>query len=135
MMRRKLRIDFDELNVQESVTYVLATEFGLKPNIVKAQIQEDSSGLMYLFVDGEKEVVDKAIERLRNMGFGVTDMEKHITRDKSKCYSCGACMSMCPTRSFTFDPVTWDVHLDIDTCIACGSCINSCPVKALKLNI
>ncbi len=134
-MRRKIRVDFDEMNVQESVTYILATEFALKPNIVKAQINDDSSGLMIFIVDGEPDVLDRAMKRLKSMGFGVRDLEKHITRDKASCWSCGACISICPTKSFTYDPVTWEVHLDIDTCIACGSCINCCPVKALKLNI
>ena len=63
-MRRKIRVDFDEMNVQESVTYILATEFALKPNIVKAQINDDSSGLMIFIFDGEPDVLDKAMERL-----------------------------------------------------------------------
>ena len=134
-MRRKVRVDFDELNVGESVAYILATEFALKPNIVKAQVNDDSSGLMIFIVDGEEELLDKAMGRLKSMGFEVRDLEKHITRDKARCWSCGACVSICPSKSFTYDPETWEVHLDIDTCIACGSCVTSCSVKALKLNI
>ncbi|MBO4797823.1 MAG: 4Fe-4S binding protein [Candidatus Methanomethylophilaceae archaeon] len=134
-MHRKIKIEFDEMNVQESVTYILATEFGLKPNVLKAEINGDSSGIMILILEGEKSAIEAAISRLKNTGYEVSDLEKHITRNKDRCFSCGACMSLCPTKSFTFDPVTWEVHLDIDTCIACGSCINSCPVKALRLNI
>ena len=134
-MHRKIKIEFDEMNVQESVTYILATEFGLKPNVLKAEINGDSSGIMILILEGEKSAIETAISRLKNTGYEVSDLEKHITRNKDRCFSCGACMSLCPTKSFTFDPVTWEVHLDIDTCIACGSCINSCPVKALRLNI
>ena len=134
-MVRKVKIEFDEMNVQESVTYILATEFGLKPNVLKAEIKGDGSGIMILIIEGDPSKADAGVARLEELGFVVKELERHILRDKERCFSCGACISQCPTRSFAFDPVTWEVHLDIDTCIACGSYIDSCSVKALKLNI
>ena len=131
----RFKIEFDEMNVQESVTYILSTEYGLKPNVLKAEIKDDSSGIMILSLEGGQQKIEEAISGLRKRGFIVSSLERHILRDKARCFSCGACLSLCPTNSFSYDPVTWDVHLDIDTCIACGSCVTGCPVKALRLNI
>ena len=134
-MMDRIKIEFDEMNVQESVTYILSTEYGLKPNVLKAEIKDDSSGIMILALEGGQQRIEEAVSGLRKRGFTVSSLERHILRDKGRCFSCGACLSLCPTHSFSYDPVTWEVHLDIDTCIACGSCVTGCPVKALRLNI
>ena len=42
---------------------------------------------------------------------------------------------ICPTRSFYYDPDTYEVNLKTQTCIACGSCITACPTKAIKLTL
>ena len=106
-MGMKIKIEFDEMNVQESVTYILSTEYGLKPNVLKAEIKDDSSGIMILTLEGDESKVDEAIEGLKAKGFTVSTLERHILRDKARCFSCGACISLCPTKSFAFDPETW----------------------------
>ena len=35
MVEKKFRIDFDESNVLDSVTYTLVSEFNLKPNVLR----------------------------------------------------------------------------------------------------
>ena len=42
-MEAKYRIDFDEGNVLESVTYTLVSEYDLKPNILRADITDYDS--------------------------------------------------------------------------------------------
>jgi NAD-dependent dihydropyrimidine dehydrogenase PreA subunit len=106
-MGTKIKIEFDEMNVQESVTYILSTEYGLKPNVLKAEIKEDSSGIMILTLEGDQSKMYEAVEGLKKKGFIVSGLERHILRDKARCFSCGACLSLCPTKSFAFDPETW----------------------------
>ena len=63
-MDRKFKIDFTEANVQDSVAYILVREFDLKPNILKAEIDGDGTGVMVLGLAGDDEKLEKATKRL-----------------------------------------------------------------------
>ncbi len=134
-MECKIRIDFNESNVLESVTYTLVSEFNLKPNVLRADIDGDGSGFMLLSIVGEPENIQKGIEHITDKGFNVRKLKGHITHDYDRCWDCGACVSLCPTKSLYHDPATMRVLLNTDTCIACGACINSCSVKAIRLEL
>ncbi len=134
-MEKKFRIDFDESNVLESVTYTLVSEFNLKPNVLRADIDGDGSGFMLLSIVGEKDDIVRGMTHIRDIGFGVKELSGHIFHDYGRCWSCGACVSLCPTKSIFHDPETMEVRLNTGTCIACGSCINACSVKAIQLEL
>ena len=53
--------------------------------------------------------------------------------DKSKCISCGTCVSICPVGAISFDKDGKAV-MDKTKCIHCGACEASCPVGAIKLD-
>ncbi len=134
-MEKKFRIDFNESNVLESVTYTLVTKFNLKPNVLRADIDGDGSGFMLLGIIGEQDNIIAGMSHMRELGFQVSELSGHIIRDKDKCWHCGACISLCPTKSLHHIPETMEVRLNTDTCIACGACINSCSVKAIRLEL
>ena len=134
-MEKKFRIDFDESNVLESVTYTLVSEFNLKPNVLRADINGDGSGIMLLSIEGSKDDIINGMTHIREQGFGVKELKGHIFHDYERCWSCGACVSLCPTRSIYYEPDTMEVRLNTGTCIACGSCINACSVKAIQLEL
>ncbi len=134
-MEKNFKIIFNDTNVQDSVAYILVSEFDLKPNVLKAEIDGDGSGIMILSLVGEEDKLDKAANRLREVGFEVTEMVKRITRDESLCWNCGACVSICPVSCFSFDKGTWEVCVDNSKCISCGACVNACATHALSLHI
>ena len=133
-MDKKFKIEFDEANVQDSVAYILVSEFDLKPDVLKAQISGDGSGVMILALEGDEEKLVAAENRLKQAGFNVS-ITKRIECDRDLCWNCGACMSICPVFCFTFDKDTMEVALDNSKCIACGACVNACSVHALSLHI
>jgi len=133
-MERKFKIEFDEANVQDSVAYILVSEFDLKPNVLKAEISGDGSGVMILSLVGDEEKLIAAENRLREAGFTVS-LTKHITRDEDLCWHCGACVSICPAYCFSSDKETFEIVIDSSKCIACSACVNACSVHALKLDI
>jgi NAD-dependent dihydropyrimidine dehydrogenase PreA subunit len=134
-MEQKYKFKFSENNIQDSVAYTLVTKFNIEPNILRAEI-EDGGGVLILKLKGEESSIKAAIKYLTESGgIEINELDKHISRDKQKCFSCGSCVSVCPTKSFTYDPVTYEVHLNIDTCIACGSCLTACPTKAVTLSL
>ena len=133
-MEKKFRIDFNESNVLESVTYTLVSEFDLKPNVLRADIGGDGHGFMLVSIVGEKENMIKGMTHLRDLGYGVRELSGHIFHDYDRCWNCGACVSLCPTRSIYYTEND-EIKLNTDTCIACGSCINACSVKAIQLEL
>ena len=133
-MEAKYRIDFNESNVLESVTYTLVSDYNLKPNVLRADIGGDGSGFMLLSVKGDCDDVILGMNYLRELGFQVRELSGHISHDSDRCWSCGACVSLCPTRSIYHDE-NMDVKLNTRTCIACGACINACSVKAIQLDL
>lgn len=134
-MEKKFKITYNEANVQGSVAYVLVKEFDLTPNVLKAEISGDGSGIMIVSVVGDEDVIDKGMKRVEEIGYIVCPVENHIHKDEEKCWSCGACISVCPTKSIITDSDTYEVKVNYSSCIACGSCVNACSVKALRLVI
>ena len=134
-MDRKIKIDFNEGTVQGSVAYILVSEFNLVPNILKAEIDGDGSGIMIVSIVADDDTMNACIERLNSLGYIASTMVSHITHDAERCFSCGACTSLCPTKSIFLDKDTSEFRMNPDSCIACGSCIDSCSVKALSLII
>jgi NAD-dependent dihydropyrimidine dehydrogenase PreA subunit len=87
------------------------------------------SGEIVLEVPTEKCVeVKEAFER---RGVRVVPLEIPVIRDENECVHCGACVSICPTRTFRFED--WRVVADSGKCIQCGACVMGCPQRALKL--
>lgn len=134
-MEQKYKFTFPERNIQDSVAYMLVTKYNLEPSILRAEVEENGYGVLILKLKGEDASVESALKYLDEQGIIIEKLGKHISRDKNKCFSCGACVSVCPTRSFSVDPVTYEVHLNIDTCIACGACISACSTKSVTLSI
>ncbi len=134
-MDKKFKIVFEESNVQDSVAYILVSEFNLKPNVLKAEIDGDGSGIMVLGLTGDEEKLDKAMARLEEAGFKVKELVKRIDRNEELCFHCGACVSVCPCGVFSHDPETWKVELDTSKCIACKACVNACSVHALSVHL
>lgn len=133
-MTKKYKMTFSESNLQESVAYILVSKFNIEPNIIRAGV-EDTGGVLILSMKGTDQNISDAIAYLKEQNITVDELGKHISRDKNKCFSCGSCISICPTKSFTIDPETYEVHLNIETCVACGSCLTACPTHAVKLSV
>lgn len=57
--------------------------------------------------------------------------DKRLVIDYDLCFSCGACVAVCPPDSLFL----LDIHLTVDhnTCTRCDRCVAMCPVHALSL--
>lgn len=52
--------------------------------------------------------------------------------DEKKCITCGACVSICPTKAIAI--VKGKAKIDPSKCIKCRSCAQFCPVSAININ-
>jgi len=53
--------------------------------------------------------------------------------DRERCVDCGACVALCPTRSFEVDPSSREISLKSPRCVSCMLCVRGCPVRAISL--
>jgi len=62
------------------------------------------------------------------------EVEGHVSFIKRNCMHCvdPGCVSVCPTKALTKDPVTGIVEYDKDVCIGCRTCMASCPYNIPK---
>ena len=114
--------------VREPLIASVILETSALVNIERASI-DAVSGEIVLEVSPEKcREVTEAFER---RGVEVVLLEMPVIRDEDECIHCGACVSVCPTRTFRFDD--WLVVADSGKCIQCGACVTGCPQRALRL--
>lgn len=70
------------------------------------------------------------VELLREGGATVEELVAAVEVDGSRCVSCGACVTLCPTGALGFSS-TWELRLDGELCIGCGKCVPACPLRAI----
>lgn len=82
------------------------------------------------------EIPSEQFRKIKNSlvsrGAEVVVLDTPISRDEEECVECGACISVCPVKVFSFSD-EWDLEVDSDKCIQCGTCIKMCPHNALTL--
>ena len=99
-------------------------ETGTKINIDRATRDE-------LIVDVPGEDVDDVIALFHEKGVEVRRLMEMIVLNEERCIHCGACISICPTKVFTFDTF-WKIKLEEEKCVRCEVCVKACPLSALE---
>ena len=134
-MDKKYKFTFLERNVQDSIVFSMVSEFKIEPSILRAAIDDDGCGILILRLKGPDELVEKALRYAEDQDVEIDELGDHIMRDEQRCFNCGSCVSVCPTKAFTVDPDTYEVKLNIDKCVACGSCLSACSAHAVTLTL
>jgi len=98
-------------------------ETGVKINIDRATRGE-------LIVDVPNDKVDQVAELFRVKGVEVRKLMKLIAWDEERCIHCGACISVCPTKVFRFNP-SWNLNVEEEKCVRCELCVKACPLSVL----
>lgn len=120
----------------------VATDIVVKPIIAEAIIETGTLlNISQAHIDSTKGEItadvpeddfNKFKDAMTSRGAEVAVLDKPILRDEDECVECGACVSVCPAKVFTFGE-DWSVNLDEEKCIQCGTCIEMCPHGALTL--
>ncbi len=132
--KRRVVLEFPPNVVQTPITYILAKEYDIISNILRAEIAPEESGKLVLEMDGDVKKLDKAIERIRSYGIEVTEIARKVSFDMDKCIHCGACVSVCLAGALKLDK---DYHLQFiePKCTVCEMCVPACPVNAVNIDI
>lgn len=132
MTSKNVLLIFKSNIMYKPVIYRLAKDFDLVFNILEAKILPRKEGRLLLELRGEEDLIERAIEFLREHQVGVDFLKDKITRDDELCVHCGACTGLCPTDALYMVRPEMKVAFDVDKCVACGVCGLACSFGAMK---
>ena len=132
--RKRVVLEFPPSVVQMPLTYMLAKEYDIRSNILRAEISPEESGTLVMEIDGLQNKLDEAIERIKGLGINVTEVARKVSFDMDKCIHCGACISVCLAGALRLDK---DFHLQYiePKCTLCEMCVTACPVDVVNIDI
>jgi len=133
MVSKKIVLHFPQKLIDKPIISMLAREFNLEFNVLKASITPEEEGLMVLEISGEEKDFDSGIRFLGKEGVRIQPLSKDVKRNDTRCTNCGVCVTLCPTKALVYDNATYRVNFYDNKCIACELCIKACPVRAMKV--
>ncbi len=127
MVRILLR--FNEENVPQPITSEIILALKVPINIVTAHVNSKGGEVLAEVPD---EALNKVVEAYRKQGVMVS-LPQLIEVDSDKCFSCGACVALCPVEAITLDK-EGSISFNKDKCVGstCGACVEACPARAIK---
>ncbi len=126
---KRILIRFNEKQVSEPIATEVLIEHKVPAAILSAHINSKGGEIIAEIPD---ESLDKIVEAFRKRGVLVT-VPKLIDVDSEKCFSCGACVALCPVEAISIDD-DYSVQFDKEKCVGstCSICVDACPVRAIK---
>jgi NAD-dependent dihydropyrimidine dehydrogenase PreA subunit len=134
MEAHRIVLHFPREITQQPIIYQLARNQNVEFSVLRAEIDEDSGGMMVLGLRGDDAVVHGAVEYLRSRGVRIEPLREDIRIDPDLCTHCGACVGQCPTAALYVEEGTRRVALDSEKCIACKRCVPACPYRAISVH-
>ncbi len=131
----KVLLRFPVSETGKPVTWMFATEYGLRFSILQADIRSDRGGKLIMDLTGEPENIEKALQFARDENVGVSILSRTVYWDDKTCVHCGACTAVCTTKALSIDPVTAELVFHNDKCTVCEMCTHACPTGAMKVDL
>jgi len=131
MYAHRIVLHFPREIVEQPLICRLAKEHDVEFSVLRAEIEQDTGGMMVLGIHGQEKMVRGALKYLEDQGVSIEPLQHDIRIDRDKCTDCGACIAQCPTGALFAEEGTLRVKLDSEKCIACQYCVPACPYSAI----
>jgi ferredoxin len=127
MVRILLR--FSEENVAQPLTSEIILALKVPINIITAQVNSKGGEVLAEVPDA---ALEKVVKAYRAKGVTVS-LPKLIEVDSDKCFSCGACVALCPVEAITLAE-DCSIVFDKEKCVGstCSACVEACPARAIR---
>jgi L-aspartate semialdehyde sulfurtransferase ferredoxin len=134
-VKKRITLTFPKRAIQMPVTYILAKDFNVAANIIRAQVAPNQVGKLVVELAGDIDLLDAAIDWMRSQDIIVSLASREILIDEESCVHCGLCTGVCPTEALSLEPQSFKLHFTRSRCIVCEQCIPTCPVAAISTNL
>jgi ferredoxin len=131
MYAHRIVLHFPRDIVEQPIICRLAKEHDVEFSVLRAEVEQDTDGLMILGLHGQEQVVREALQYLEDQGVRIEPLQQDIRIDSEKCTDCGACVGQCPTAALYVEEGSRKVRLDSEKCIGCQHCVPACPYGAI----
>ena len=124
----KILLKFSESLVGKPITSEIILKHNVPINIITANVTSKGGEFLAEIPD---EALEKVVKAFRQRGLIVT-LPKLIEIDENECFSCGACITICPVEALGFDSA-FSLVFDKEKCLGstCNACVDACPAKAI----
>jgi ferredoxin len=120
--------------VDQPIVVNLVKEFDLSFNILKATIYPRKECMVVMELVGIRKNYNAGIRYLKDLGVKVDNIGQDIRRNEEKCFHCGVCTAVCPTKALYIARPEMSVIFDRDRCSACELCVTACPARAMEVS-
>lgn len=132
MKKQKVVLSFPPEKVEDPIIYHLIKDYDLMVSILRATIDPGKQGLMVVELSGANSQLSHGINYLESVGVGVEPLTQEIQHLEERCFSCTACVPICPTSALDVDRESWVVSFNPDKCVVCLSCVDVCVYNAVQ---
>ena len=125
----KILLKFSESLVGKPITSEIVLKYNVPINIITANVTSKGGEFLAEIPD---EALEKMVKAFRQRGLIVT-LPKLIEIDEKECFSCGACITICPVEALEFD-TDFSLVFNKEKCLGstCNGCVDACPAKAIN---
>jgi Na+-translocating ferredoxin:NAD+ oxidoreductase RNF subunit RnfB len=125
----KILLKFSESLVGKPITSEIVLKYNVPINIITANVTSKGGEFLAEIPD---EALEKMVKAFRQRGLIVT-LPKLIEIDEKECFSCGACITICPVEALEFD-TDFSLVFNKEKCLGstCNACVDACPAKAIN---
>ena len=125
----KILLKFPEKLVGKPITAEIILEHKVPINIITANITSKGGEFLAEIPDA---ALDKVVKAFREKGLSVT-LPKLVEIDTEECFSCGACITICPVEALTFGD-DFSLVFTKEKCLGstCSACVDACPARAIN---
>jgi ferredoxin len=125
----RILLKFSEKLVQQPITAQIILEHKVPINIITAHVTAKGGEVLAEIPDA---ALEKVVKAFRQKGATVT-LPKLIEIDSEKCFSCGACVTICPVEAITLTE-DFSIKFNKEKCVGstCSVCVDACPARAIK---
>ena len=132
-MTKKVVLTFPSEVTELPLTYILAKQYDVQTNILKASIEAGKSGTLFLELKADNENLEKALAYLEKNGVKVCPIASRISYDDKACVDCGNCAAACISQALTMTKPEWKLKFDPEKCVLCKLCLKTCPQQLFKI--
>ncbi len=130
-MKQIILFDFPREESRHPIVNDLIKIYDLSVNILRASIDFNARGFLLAEIEGEEEVIEKAMEHAKKCNVITNYVESAILIDEEECVNCGACTAVCVVDALYLDEKA-TLQFDTDKCLDCKLCVTACPVRAIR---
>ncbi len=128
MKTERVVLSFSPDYIRKPVTYLLASNYKLRLNILRAKIMPGEEGRLLLEISGDEESLREGLEYLKSLNVRVQRVSDFYAVDETKCMESRKCFQICPAEAIQLKAHGGlPIAIIEENCILCEKCQPACP--------